>query len=91
MRNNYKIVDGDNVFIKVINFPTPAECDVGGESMWVLQRDGGDNNGTGWLANEPAFCLVVEHGSLVRYKGGTDERKPHYEETIQLTTTRFMD
>lgn len=78
MVGNYKMVDGDTVYLKVIEFPVPEDSPVGGESMWVRVVSGSDNDGVGILDNDPAFCEEVSLGDAVRYEGGTDESKPRY-------------
>lgn len=75
---NYKLVDGDKTWIKVIDFPVPEGSPVGGESMWVIVVEGTDNDGIGTLDNEPVFCTEVKHGDRIRYGGGTDDKKPKY-------------
>jgi len=75
---NWKIVDGDAVFLKVIDFPVPEDSGLGGESMWVRQLTGTDLEGTGELNNEPYFCTEVRLGDVIKYGGGTDETKPRY-------------
>jgi len=71
------------VFLKVIDFPVPEDCGLGGESMWVLLVDGDEFEGTGVLTNEPAFCTEVKLGDTIRYGGGTDTGKPHYVEKVK--------
>lgn len=80
--NNWKIVDGDSVYLKVINFPVPEDLQIGGESMWVLQVNGTDNEGTGTLNNIPAFCKEVSFGDTIQYAGGTEELKPHFTKKV---------
>ena len=80
---NWKIVRGDDVFVKVVGFPVPDGSSVCGESMWVKVIDGTDNAGSGILENEPAFCVVVQLGDLVYYGHGTDTQKPRYEGKVK--------
>ena len=70
------------VFLKVIDFPVPEDCEYGGESMWVLLVDGDELEGTGVLNNEPEFCTEVKLGDTIRYGGGTDTKKPQYIEKV---------
>ena len=87
--SNYKIVKGDDTFIKVINFPPAPGIDLDGESMWVLLSTGDENNGTGWLNNTPVVTDVAVLGSLVEFAGGTDTHKTMYVRTIEKYTGKF--
>ncbi len=81
MGNNtlpHKIVEGDTVYIKVIDFP---HYQFAGESMWVVLVDGDDNNGTGTIANEPTGS-DLKFGDLIRFAGGTDTIKPSFVELV---------
>lgn len=80
----WKIESKEGTYVKVISFPVPPDSGVAGESMWVLRKDGTNNDGTGWLSNEPAFCNVVKHGSLVEYGGGNDHLKPYFVKVVEF-------
>ena len=81
---NWKIVEGKDIYIKVIGFPAhPDDDSFGSESMWVRKVSGTDNNGTGVLSNDPIVCPLVQHGDLVRYSGGTDREKPRFVEVLE--------
>ena len=76
---NYKKVYEDGaVVLKVVSFPVPENPRVVGESMWVRVIEGNDNEGIGSLCNEPFLCEEVNFGDIVKYKGGTNEKRPHY-------------
>ena len=85
----YKLVDGEAVYAKVISFPPGADSPYGGESMWVLVQSGDENNGTGWLDNNPVVTDAAVRGSLIEFGGGTDEFKPHYIRTLEMYTGKF--
>ena len=76
--SNWKHVDPDTgqTYLKIIDFPCDY-ADFSGESMWVIQITGHDNEGVGYIANEPAFSSLV-YGDFIRYGGGTDDTKAHY-------------
>lgn len=80
--NDWKRESKGEVFIKVINFPIPEDCEFGGESMWVKKTSGTDNDGSGTLANTPVLCEEVSFGDLVKYAGGTDTLKPSFIERM---------
>ena len=85
----YKLVDGEAVYAKVISFPPGADSPYGGESMWVLVQSGDENNGTGWVDNNPVVTDAAVRGSLIEFGGGTDEFKPHYIRTLEMYTGKF--
>jgi len=80
--SNWKIEEGGDTFIKVINFPVPGGSPVAGESMWVKKVSGTDDDGTGILNNYPSFCDAVSFGDLIRYEGGTTEIKAAFAEVV---------
>jgi len=67
-------------FVKVIDFPVPPRCCVGGESMWVRVIEGDQNNGVGILSNAPLFCEFVKEGDHIEFAGGTDHLNPSFQE-----------
>ena len=73
---NWKCEDEDGILLKIIEFP----CDYGefgGESMWVRVIEGTDNDGVGYVCNDPAFSSL-RYGDVIAYAGGTDDTKAHY-------------
>ena len=77
------MVLGDDVLIKVTNFPVPKGTvhlgmRIAGESMWVKIIKGTELNGQGTLENIPIFCEEVAYGDIVRYESGTSVKKPRY-------------
>jgi hypothetical protein len=69
-------VNDDGTLLKIISFP----CDYGefgGESMWVRVIEGTDNDGIGYVCNDPAFSSL-RYGDVIAYAGGTDDTKAHY-------------
>jgi hypothetical protein len=76
METNWKVVNDDGTLLKIISFP----CDYGefgGESMWVRVIEGTDNDGIGYVCNDPAFSSL-RYGDVIAYAGGTDDTKAHY-------------
>ena len=45
--------------------------------MWVRVIEGTDNNGIGFICNDPAFSSL-RYGDVIAYAGGTDDTKAHY-------------
>ena len=84
--NNWKITNKDgSVLLKVVNFPCFLSDDdtmLTGESMWVEQVSGDDNQGTGRLRNQPVLS-ELEYDDLILYAGGTDETKPSYQGKVE--------
>ena len=80
---NWKLDDGEDVYLKVIDFPVPEGCPVGGESMWVRKKSGTDEAGTGLVANDPIFCEEVGYGDAVEYAGGSANEKPKYVRRVE--------
>ena len=83
MITNWKIEKDGDTFIKVISFPVPDGSPVAGESMWVKKVAGTNNDGTGTLDNNPAFCDEVAFGDVIRYGGGSDSKKPIFIERLE--------
>ena len=83
MNTNWKIEEGGDTFIKVISFPVPDGSPVAEESMWVKKVTGTDNDGTGALDNNPAFCDEAVFGDVIRYGGGSDSKKPIFIEKAE--------
>ena len=74
--SNWKHQDDEGTLLKIINFP----CDYGefnGESMWVRVIHGTDNDGVGWICNDPAFSSL-RYGDVIIYGEGTDDSKARY-------------
>ena len=80
---NWKIVNGNEVYLKVTGFPSMGEAKeyVAGESMWVIVVEGDDTQGIGTIANHPV-CSDLEYGALIRYGEGTDDIKPKFIEVV---------
>ena len=76
MQTNWKVVNEDGTLLKIISFPCDYG-DFGGESMWVMQIHGTDNDGIGYICNDPAFSSL-RYGDIIAYAGGTDDTKAHY-------------
>ena len=76
IQTNWKCTDEEGTLLKIISFP----CDYGefgGESMWVRVIHGTDNDGIGYICNDPAFSSL-RYGDVIAYAGGTDDTKAHY-------------
>tara|TARA_B110001454_G_scaffold126906_1_gene118357 strand:- start:1050 stop:1496 length:447 start_codon:yes stop_codon:yes gene_type:complete len=73
---NWKCTDERGTLLKIINFPCDYG-DFGGESMWVRLIEGTDNDGIGFVCNDPAFSSL-RYGDVIAYAGGTDDTKAHY-------------
>lgn len=78
-------LDDGRIFVKVISFPVTDDSGYGGESMWVILKDGDELNGTGYLNNDPVHS-DIQCGSLIRFEGGTPELKPRFVEVISEPT-----
>ena len=76
LQSNWKHEDEDGILLKIIEFPCDYG-DFGGESMWVRVIEGTDNNGIGFICNDPAFSSL-RYGDVIAYAGGTDDTKAHY-------------
>ena len=70
------------VYVKVISFPVQDDSGFGGESMWVILKDGNELDGTGYLDNDP-YHSDIKCGSLVRFEGGTSHTKPWFVEVLE--------
>jgi len=78
MDNNWRVVEDDGtILLKIVDFPCDYG-DFGGESMWVQVVKGDDNDGIGFLRNEPSFSSL-RFGDFIAYAGGTDETKASYD------------
>ena len=73
---DWKHEDEKGILLKIINFPC-TYGDFGGESMWVRVIEGTDNDGIGYVCNDPAFSSL-RYGDVIAYAGGTDDTKAHY-------------
>ena len=76
LQTNWKHEDEDGILLKIISFPCDYG-DFGGESMWVRVIEGTDNDGIGYVCNDPAFSSL-RYGDVIAYAGGTDDTKAHY-------------
>lgn len=82
-RRGYVHIEGDGLYVKVINFmnngPGPA-----GESMWVVVTEGNELEGVGTLNNDPIFTDShgCSCGDLIRFGGGTTAAKPYFIEKV---------
>ena len=76
MTTNWKCTDEEGTLLKIISFPCDYG-DFGGESMWVRVIEGTDNDGIGFVCNDPAFSSL-RYGDVIAYAGGTDDTKAHY-------------
>lgn len=73
---DWKHEDEKGILLKIINFPC-TYGDFGGESMWVRVIEGTDNDGVGFVCNDPSFSSL-RYGDVIAYAGGTDDTKAHY-------------
>ena len=73
---NWKCTDEQGTLLKIISFPCDYG-DFGGESMWVRVIDGTDNDGVGYVCNDPAFSSL-RYGDVIVYGEGDDDTKARY-------------
>ena len=76
MTTNWKCTDEKGTLLKIISFPCDYG-DFGGESMWVRVLEGNDNDGVGYVCNDPAFSSL-RFGDVIIYGEGTDDTKARY-------------
>ena len=76
MTTNWKCTDEEGTLLKIISFPCDYG-DFGGESMWVRVIEGNDNDGVGYVCNDPAFSSL-RFGDVIIYGEGTDDTKARY-------------
>jgi len=63
LQTNWKHEDEDGILLKIISFPCDYG-DFGGESMWVRVIEGTDNDGIGYVCNDPAFSSL-RYGDVI--------------------------
>ena len=84
------------LFAKITEFPVPADCKWGGESLYVLldvpkstgkqlQKLLEDHmyDGTGIVVNHPKYCTVVKYGDRIRFKNGSIGIKAIYDRKLE--------
>ena len=75
-QTNWKATDEKGTLLKIIEFPCDYD-EFNGESMWVRVIEGTDNDGIGYICNDPAFSSL-RYGDVIAYAGGDDDTKAHY-------------
>lgn len=81
----YIHIEGDGLYVKVIDFKNDFPEGPSGESMWIIVTEGNELEGEGTVNNDPLFTAShgCSCGDLIRFGGGTADTKPHFIEKVK--------